>query len=197
MVAETMSGVVLIGKRGGKRFLVPDAAGASGVTSRRGKVYTVIGGPDENGKPPAGKYAATSVLRTNVRTGRTVAIANLSSYELAHNPDHQKQFNAQHQPYDALSNPFSVTHYPRGLLVADGGANDVLRVNPRTGKVSTFFVPPTVKPQRCRPAEDRRLRATRAPWAATRSPRASPTPGAVSGCSRSAPSPPVVAASTS
>jgi hypothetical protein len=32
-----------------------------------------------------------------------------------------------------------------GLLVADGGANDVLRVNPRTGKVTTFFVPPTVK----------------------------------------------------
>ena len=32
-----------------------------------------------------------------------------------------------------------------GLLVADGGANDVLKVNPRTGKVSTFFAPPTVK----------------------------------------------------
>jgi hypothetical protein len=150
VVAENMSGVVLIGKQGGKRFLVPDAAGASGVTSRGGKVYTVIGGPDENGKPPAGKYAETSVLRTNVRTGRTVAIANLEKYELAHNPDHQKQFNAQHQPYDALSNPFSITHYPRGLLVADGGANDVLRVNPNTGKVSTFFVPPTVKPSEVR-----------------------------------------------
>ena len=32
-----------------------------------------------------------------------------------------------------------------GVLVADGGANDVLKVNPWTGKVSTFFVPPTVK----------------------------------------------------
>ena len=40
-----------------------------------------------------------------------------------------------------------MTSYPRGLLVADGGANDVLRVNPRTGRVSTFFVPPTVKHQ--------------------------------------------------
>ena len=36
-----------------------------------------------------------------------------------------------------------------GLLVADGGANDVLRVNPRTGKVSTFFVPPTAKTPAC------------------------------------------------
>jgi hypothetical protein len=147
VVAESGGGrVTIIGKRGGKSVLVPNAGGASGVTSSGRKVYTVIGGPDENGKPPVGKYAATSVLRTNARTGRTVTIANLQKYELAHNPDRQKQFNAQHQPYDALSNPFSVTTYPRGLLVADGGANDVLRVNPRTGKVSTFFVPPTVKP---------------------------------------------------
>ena len=33
-----------------------------------------------------------------------------------------------------------------GEGVADGGANDVLQVNPRTGNVSTIFVPPTVKP---------------------------------------------------
>jgi DNA-binding beta-propeller fold protein YncE len=32
-----------------------------------------------------------------------------------------------------------------GLLVADGGANDVLKVDPRTGHISTFFVPHTVK----------------------------------------------------
>jgi hypothetical protein len=118
------------------------------VAARKGKVYSVLGVPGGDGGPtPApGKYAFGSVLRTKVSTGRTKVIANLLSYELRHNPDHQKQFNSSHQPYDALSNPFSVTSYKRGLLVADGGANDVLRVNPRTGKVTTFFVPPTVKP---------------------------------------------------
>jgi hypothetical protein len=32
----------------------------------------------------------------------------------------------------------------------DGGANDVLWVNPRTGRISTFFVPPTAKTPECR-----------------------------------------------
>lgn len=140
------SRVLLIGKRGGKKVLVSNAGGVSGVAVRGRKVFSVIGGPDENGKPPKGAFAETSVLRTDLRTGRTVTIANLEKYELAHNPDGQVQFSPQHVPYDALSNPFSITSYPRGLLVADGGANDVLRINPTTGKVSTFFVPPTVKP---------------------------------------------------
>jgi hypothetical protein len=146
VVAEQgASRVLLIGKHGGKKVIVSQAGGVSGVVGRGRKVFSVIGGPDENGNPPQGKYAATSVLRTNLRTGRTVPIANLQTYELQHNPDGQKQFGPGHTPYDALSNPFTITSYPRGLLVADGGANDVLRVNPRTGKVSTFFVPPTVK----------------------------------------------------
>jgi hypothetical protein len=139
------SRIVVVGRHGGKHTLVNGAGGVSGVVARGHKVYSVIGGPDENGNPPKGRFAETSVLRTNLRTGRTVTIANLLAYELKHNPDGQAQFGPGHVPYDALSNPFSITKYPRGLLVADGGANDVLRVNPRTGRVSTFFVPPTVK----------------------------------------------------
>lgn len=54
------------------------------------------------------------------------------------------QFGPDGVPYDALSNPFALTLSRYGLLVADGGANDVLKVNPRTGHVSTFFVPPNV-----------------------------------------------------
>jgi len=49
------------------------------------------------------------------------------------------------QPVDSLSNPFAMTWSRSGLFVADGGANDVLKINPRTGKIRTFFVPPTVK----------------------------------------------------
>ena len=71
-------------------------------------------------------------------------IANLLNYELHHNPDGQVQF-VNGAPVDALSNPFSMTWSRHRLFVADGGANDVLRINPRTGKVTTFWVPPTVK----------------------------------------------------
>jgi hypothetical protein len=153
LVADASAGkVILIGKRGSKRTLVSGANGVAGVTTRGGKVFSVLGGPSDAPPQPGGVFKPTSVLRTNLRTGRTVRIANLLAYELKHNPDGQVQFNAQHQPYDALSNPFSMTSYPGGLLVADGGANDVLKVNPRTGRVSTFFVPPTVKQAGCQNA---------------------------------------------
>jgi hypothetical protein len=153
LVADADAGkVVLVGKGGGKRTLVSGATGVSGVTTKGGKVFSVLGGPSDGPPQPAGKYKPSSVLRTNLRTGRTTVIANLLTYELRHNPDGQVQFNSQHQPYDALSNPFSMGSYPHGLLVADGGANDVLRVNPKTGKVSTFFVPPTIKQTGCQNA---------------------------------------------
>ncbi|MBV9831438.1 MAG: ScyD/ScyE family protein [Marmoricola sp.] len=150
VVAESSAGrVTLVGPRGGHRVLVSGAPGVAGVAVRGKFVYSVLGGPNESGSPSGGKYKPSSVLRTNLRTGKTAVIANLLSYELAHNPDHQKQFNSKHQPYDSLSNPFSMTITPMGLLVADGGANDVLKVNPRTGRVSTFFVPPNVQHKGC------------------------------------------------
>ena len=71
------------------------------------------------------------------------------AYELKRNPDRQKQFNDAGEPYDALSNPFSMTASPWGLLIADGGANDVLRVDPRTGRISTYFVPPNPRTPEC------------------------------------------------
>ncbi len=135
-----------IGPKGGQSTVVSGAPGVSGVASRGRFVFSVIGGPNEQGAPPAGTYKPTQVLRTNMRNGRTKVLANLERYELNHNPDGQKQF-VNGQPVDALSNPFSAAITPRGLLVADGGANDVLRVNPDTGRVTTFFVPPTVKPR--------------------------------------------------
>ena len=150
VVAENAAGrVTLVGPRGGHRTLVSGAPGVAGVAVRGRFVYSVLGGPNEEGSPSGGKYKPSSVLRTNLRTGQTTVIANLLTYELAHNPDGQKQFNSAHQPYDSLSNPFSMTITPMGLLVADGGANDVLKVNPRTGRVSTFFVPRNVQHKGC------------------------------------------------
>jgi hypothetical protein len=155
LVADADAGkVVLLGPHGGKRVLVSRADGVSGVATKSGKVFSVTGGGDETRPTPAGHFGPSRVLRTNLRTGKTKVIANLLTYELKHNPDGQVQNYTPPagQEKDALSNPFAMGSYPRGLLVADGGANDVLRVNPRTGKVSTFFVPPTVQQAGCQQA---------------------------------------------
>lgn len=145
VVAESVSAqLTRVFQDGRQRVLVRRAGGISGVAADADHVYAVLGGPNEEGTPAAGDFAPSSVLRTNYRGGHTKVLADLLKYELAHNPDGQVQF-VDGKPVDALSNPFSMTMSPWGLLVADGGANDVLKVDPRTGRVSTFFAPPTVK----------------------------------------------------
>jgi hypothetical protein len=142
--AENVSGqVTRIGPHGSRHVLFGGAAGVSGVAAGPKHFFAVLGGADETGPAPGARFPASSVLRSS-RQGRHVSvIADLAQYELDHNPDGQVQF-VDGKPVDALSNPFSMLHTDRGLLVADGGANDVLKVNPTTGRVSTFFVPPTV-----------------------------------------------------
>jgi hypothetical protein len=145
VVAENVSGqLTRVFKDGRQRVLVRRIAGAAGVAADADHVYAVVGGPNEEGQPPAGAFAPSSVVRTDYQGKHTKVIADLLKYELAHNPDGQVQF-VDGKPVDSVSNPFSMTMSPWGLLVADGGANDVLKVNPRTGRVSTFFAPPTVK----------------------------------------------------
>jgi hypothetical protein len=147
VVAESVSGqLTRVFKDGRQRVIVRRAPGIAGVAADSDHVYGVLGGPnpEDPAAPPAGDYAPSSLIRTNYQGHGTKVIADLLKYELAHNPDGQVQL-VDGKPVDALSNPFSMTMSPWGLLVADGGANDVLKVNPRTGKVSTFFVPPTVK----------------------------------------------------
>lgn len=159
LVAEAGAGqVTRVDRRGRTTAVVSDAPGVAGVASRGRFVWSVLGGPpppDEQARlapgatrAAAAPYGPTSVLRTNLDTGRTVAIADLEDYELAANPDGQQQLVGG-VPVDALSNPFSMTLTPRGLLVADGGANDVLRVDPWTGRVTTFFVPPNPRTPEC------------------------------------------------
>ncbi len=145
VVAESESGqVTRVLKDGRKRAILNGAPGVAGVAASSNRVFAVIGGPNEEGAPSGGKYGPSKVLRMDYRGGHKKVIADLLKYELAHNPDGQVQF-VDGKPVDSVSNPFSMTMSPWGLLVADGGANDVLKVNPSTGKVSTFFAPPTVK----------------------------------------------------
>jgi hypothetical protein len=145
VVAESESGEVTRVRLGGRKHaILSGVPGVAGVAASSRRVFAVIGGPNEEGAPSGGQYGPSRVLRMNYHGKHVKVIANLLHYELKHNPDGQVQFVDGH-PVDALSNPFAMTWSRFGLFVADGGANDVLKVNPRTGKISTFFVPHTVK----------------------------------------------------
>lgn len=130
---------------GAQRTVLSGLPGPTGVAVHDGRIHVVLTG--DGAGTPAYPPASLVVADRNGKGARV--LADLMAYELKHNPDGQRQFDDAGEPYDALSNPFSVTATRWGLLIADGGANDVLRVDPRTGKVSTFFVPPTARTPEC------------------------------------------------
>jgi hypothetical protein len=136
-------------KTGAQRTLISGLPGPAGVATHADKIYVLLGGGSEEGPPPPSAYPPASLLVANADGTGVRILADLMAYELAHNPDGQVQFDPSGNPYDALSNPFSMIYTQWGLLVADGGANDVLRVDPRTGRISTFFVPPTARTPEC------------------------------------------------
>jgi hypothetical protein len=147
LVAESDSGEVsAVDLRSGKvTTLLSGLFAPQGVAYDDGLLYVAVGAaaPDAGAPtPPPG--AASAALVIAKPGGPIVATVDLLKYELAHNPDGQVQF-VNGQPVDALSNPFSVLVQEHRVLVADAGANDVLAIDRRTHKVSTFFVPPTVK----------------------------------------------------
>lgn len=144
VVAQSVSGkVTRVFRSGHRHTILRGVPGVAGVAAGPRRVFAVIGGPSEQGEPSGGKYGSSRLLRMGYHGGHVKVIANLMRYELRHNPDGQVQF-VNGKPVDALSNPFSMTWSRFGLFIADGGANDVLKVDPRTGRVSTFFVPHTV-----------------------------------------------------
>ena len=108
----------------------------------------MTGGED----PPDASTKGDASLFVTAPGDRRTRVANLD-YERSHNPDGQPQFSPNNgEPLDSLSNPFAVSAVgPRGVLVADGGGNDVLSVS-RPGKVRTFFVPPLVNTGGCKGA---------------------------------------------
>ncbi|GAA3530268.1 hypothetical protein AFL01nite_00140 [Aeromicrobium flavum] len=132
--------------------LGPNAA--AGAVAADGRIY--IGTGEADSSAPPGPYPGSSVLVA--RKGKVTRLADLMAYELANNPDGQTQFGPGGEQLDALSNPFSllaVRGHGGGVLVADGGANTVFRVSAK-GRISTFFVPPTVNTGACegRPNND-------------------------------------------
>lgn len=143
LVAENAGKVTRVFLDGRKRTILSGVPGVAGVAGGPRRVFAVTGGPNEEGSPTGGKYGPSRVIRMTYNGKGKQVIANLLRYELRNNPDGQVQF-VDGEPVDAISNPFAMVWSRFGLFVADGGANDVLKVNPRTGRVSTFFVPPNV-----------------------------------------------------
>ncbi|MGN9909969.1 ScyD/ScyE family protein [Phytohabitans sp. LJ34] len=151
VVAESDTGEITAVnlKTGAQRTVISGLPSPSGVATYANKIFVVLGGGGPEGPPPPTGYPPASLLVANKDGTGVRVLADLMAYELKHNPDGQVQFDPSGQPYDALSNPFSMTYTRWGLLIADGGANDVLRVDPRTGKISTYFVPPNAKTPEC------------------------------------------------
>ena len=145
LVAESTSGeVTRVFFDGRTETILDGVPGVAGVAGGPRRVFAVIGGPNEEGSPSGGQYGPSKVLRMDYQGGNVKVIADLLEFELEANPDGQVQF-VDGEPVDALSNPFAMTWSRHGLFVADGGANDILKVDPRTGDVSTFFAPRTFK----------------------------------------------------
>ncbi|WP_161606219.1 ScyD/ScyE family protein [Microlunatus speluncae] len=153
LVAESDAGFItaINVKTKRKKVLVRGLFSPQGVVESGGKLYIATGEPapdsDPSGAPPSGLMVA--------RPGGTAKMfADLTAFELKYNPDRQIQFGPDGQPLDALSNPYFVLkdRAKHGfLLVADAGANTVLKVD-RRGKIRNFFTPPTVTTGACKTA---------------------------------------------
>lgn len=146
----------LIGKvqaDGTVKTVVPDVAGASGLaTSHNGRYFAYTTSTIEGET----HVTASSLVITGPRGYR--ATADTLAYEKAHNPDAGVHYGVTNPTacvsdelqkagipasYDGLvdSHAYSVAAYRDGWVVADAGANALLRVT-NTGKVSTLAVLP-------------------------------------------------------
>lgn len=143
VVAEADTGEVSsVDIRSGRvQTLASGLGNAQGVDYRNGRLYVAVGeamGPPQPGAPSQALVELTP-------NGAVARSFDLLDHELENNPDGQLQFDPDtKEPIETLSNPFSVLAQHHRVLVSDAGANAVLSVDLRSGKVSTFFVPPVV-----------------------------------------------------
>ncbi|RZS89519.1 hypothetical protein EV189_1286 [Motilibacter rhizosphaerae] len=128
--------------------------GTQGVAMVNGDLLAAVGAnqPDDSSakQPPRG-LSATVVKAT---TGGRTVVADPQRFELAHNPDGQTQFGKGGVPLDALSNPYYLIPDAHGYaLLADAGANDILRLNSRHA-VSLFATLPLITAGACKGAKN-------------------------------------------
>jgi hypothetical protein len=149
-VAESGDGqITRINPVTGRKRVVARGLPSPAAVDKVGRSLAIVTGGAED---PSTKGDASLFVKWP--DGRRRKLADLEKYELRHNPDGQTQFDPETgEPLDALSNPFAVLgrRGPGFVFVADAGANAVLSVT-RSGKVSTFFVPPLVTTGACKDA---------------------------------------------
>lgn len=134
-VSSLATGAIVRSKgNGGKGRTVFARGGDSVIPINATTAYLLTG---EGGK------GGTRLYRGNPQTGKMVQVANLKHYELAHNPDGQKQCVGKH--CDSISNPFAMLPTTQDILIADAGANDILAYNLAKGTLHTFHVFPNIR----------------------------------------------------
>jgi hypothetical protein len=104
------------------------ATGADGADVRGRNLYTIITGGPPDLPPSPGSDQAGWLLRS--RLGVTTKLANITAYEIKHNPDGKQ---VESNPYATLA-----LHGSKRVLVADAAGNSVIAVNARTGRRTVF-----------------------------------------------------------
>jgi len=110
-----------------------EVVGAAGIDVANGIIYVATGGAGPaTGNVPAvaGRAALWSI---DIVSGEMNIVADLESHEKEANPD----------PYHIDSDPYGLVVGTDGMVyVADAGGNDILKIDPSTGEVSTLAVIP-------------------------------------------------------
>jgi sugar lactone lactonase YvrE len=102
--------------------------GPGGLILANGALWLAVGAMPAGIAIPAN---AAAVLRIDPQSGMTTKVADLAAFERANNPD----------TFEITSDPYGVLLANDGnLYVADAGANDLVRVNPQTGRASLVAV---------------------------------------------------------
>lgn len=112
------------------------ATGPDGVSARSLNRIAVIESTFGPATPAAAKARDGRLLRVRP-FGSVTPIANITGYELKHDPDGK----------GPDSNPYAVLAYRGSWLVADAAGNDVLRVH--HGRISVFHTFPNVRSGAC------------------------------------------------
>jgi sugar lactone lactonase YvrE len=119
-----------------------EVVGAAGIDVSNGIIYVATGGAGPaTGDVPAvaGRAALWSI---DPVSGEANIVADLESHEKEANPD----------PYHIDSDPYGLVVGTDGMVyVGDAGGNDVLKVDPTTGDVTTFAVIPGLPGQMANP----------------------------------------------
>lgn len=117
--------------------------GPAGIDIANGIIYVATGGVGPaTGTVPAlpGRAAVWSI---DIASGEATVVADLESNEMANNPD----------PNAIDSDPYGLVAGADGMVyVADAGGNDVLKVDPTTGDITTLAVIPGLPGQQANPS---------------------------------------------